>query len=590
MGAFNALLSGLASKAGSNFKDLADEKRKRQEQQDDLVSASILKELQTNDQLDQSSHEALSREYYKRMGVPNAAADQLVAAHNHIFDNYNARQKSQQQAKDAATQAAPPLQSPDQTSAPTPTDLGPMPGQQLPQTAALPNIPPPPFQPGNPSIGDVKFAQSEPQFAKHEADQYTAQRNAQSSMTKQEFQDKLDILKGIDTDTTLSDAEKDERRRIVGALPKSAGTLGTLSKPVTGVDMKALLGSETFPDGRAIDPDKEYVAIKTGNKITDGHEYVPPSVGHAIQQQPDGTFDELQVDRTGKELGRTKGVLPPAGYAPVTVNGQRQEWVDFGDHKELKTIYSGSTRTRGVPPAPGTPPPAGPTSGPVGSPAPNVAAPNPGAPAPMVAPQNAQVARPMPGPPVPRTASSAGTSLASEPKGLSPKTKMDTIVGVNATDRAITPMQRMLGNLDVLDNPAVAAAIHFQADPNTGNLVSYVSGHAIDNNPRAQQFAADVIAATEDINKIRGAFGATAFRGHDAFQAMISQAGAGRLLVNKGVLKDTLTKTIGDLQTMRDEQAKFAGVPTRYDGAVSAGGSDAGAPPTKSLDDIFKKK
>lgn len=306
----------------------------------------------------------------------------------------------------------------------------------------------------------------------------------------------------------------------------------------------------TDSDGNPVDPAGEY-RIRMMPDGTPEWNRTIASVGTATMpsaNSPTG-WSLFKITRTGQKVGEVTGAAPPIGYAPVVVNGVRHEVVDFGDHKELIPVTSATRTEREIPggiPTP-TPPPA--PAG--GSAAPPKAAPLQGAPA---KPRQTATASSAPKGSIPG-------AVVLGAKNLSPQQKMAVESGVVATDRAMQPLQRMLANLDVLDNPVVAKAIQLQADPVSGDIKTILSAQAIKGNARAEQFAADVTAAMEDINKIRSTFGATAFRGHDAFQAMIAQAGAGRLLQDKNVLKDVLTKSIEDMRQVRNVQAKYVGVP-----------------------------
>lgn len=365
MGSFNALLAGLATKAGANFKELADDKRKRQEKQDDVVSAAIQKELETNDTLDQSDHEALSREYYKRMGVPNQAADTLIQAHSHIFDRYNQHQKAKQDAQDAATAANPPLQGPDQSSAPTPPsggagpDLGPMPGQQLPQTAALPNIPPPPYQPSNPTIGEAKAAARQP-LVDEQAARVTAAESAkdnakndaeyskQKKLADDEFARYKDILNATKTNGGhMKNEFVNGHPRLV---PDAGVSMGTVyggdvgDKPLPEEQKKMMLLRRKYEDGTFdYEPVSQAKVSVVVGKV-DGEDsplgawrVIQDAAGNQISKSPiqapassnTGTTSVTTSTPTGSVTKRTKDFgntqngakLPPMPGQPVPKNG-----------------------------------------------------------------------------------------------------------------------------------------------------------------------------------------------------------------------------------------------------------------------------
>lgn len=574
MGSFASLLGGLATGARDAYGEIDKANRDQQFKNNTLVAEAIHNRLTTDDSLLPEEQDHLFNQYLQLHGIKdkklieglrNAAGYHRQALVEH--DRKNGYGK-QQPELGGGEQVAPETSVGGEDGVPATA----LPAMPMAPTAGLPQLPAPPegYQPK--TAGQLKFEESRGRTKQAADDKNESNRQAARNATSDLMDDKIAKLQEIDANPNLTKEYKDNAYAILGIKRPTGGaaTLRALSAPIYGHELKTMLGEDTL-NGEPIKDDVRYTAMTSGGKVVGGHIYTEPTTSKVTipdANSPTG-WSMLQVDRTGQVLGTTTGVPPDPRYAPVVRDGQHQVWVDFGDHKELKSVGNSSTTQRIPSSNPNGPraqvaPPAPQGQGP------SVAPPIPTAPGPVST--ASPDARPMPGQPIPRAAGGGGSgrTLASQPKGLPPKTKMDTTVGVNATDHAILPMQRMLDNLDILSNPAVAASISFQADPNTGNITSYLTGHALDGNPRAQQFAADVIAATEDINKIRGAFGATAFRGHDAFQAMIAQAGAGRLLVNPGVLKATLSKSIWDLQAMRDEQASFAGMPLKYNATPSS--------------------
>jgi hypothetical protein len=588
MGSFASLLGGLATGARDEYSKIDTAKQADKRAKDKSIADAVLKDLQTNDQLTPEEQENHFRTFLDLNGVKDKKVVDGLISHS----QYHRQVMAENARKAGYGQQQPQLGGGDQSSAGGTTpgvDGAPdvaLPPMPMAPTGGIPQLPAAPYAPK--TSGQLAYEESRPRVQQGETDKANAQRQAIRDQNADQINDKLTKLKDIDNDNTLSEDEKDRAYSIVGVKRTSGGgAVKPLSAPIYGHELKQMLGQDNL-NGEPIHDDTRYTGfINSAGKVVGGHLYTEPTTGKVTIPDPNSPtgWSLLQVDRTGQELGRTLGVPADPRYAEVVRNGQHQVWVDFGDHKELKSVGTSSTTQRL---------PGGPAQTSVAPPVPP--APNSGTP-PVAPPPAGANGRPTPGQPIPRpNAGGAGGTIASEPKGLPVKTKMDTIVGVNATDHAILPMQRMLDNLDVLSNPAIAAAIHFQADPNTGNITSYISGHALDGNPKAQQFAADVIAATEDINKIRGAFGATAFRGHDAFQAMIAQAGAGRLLVNPNVLKATLTKSIWDLQAMRDEQAGFVGMSPKYNSTPSTplpappalGQGGGGTPPAGKIAVIRK--
>lgn len=320
MGNFISLLGGIAKGAGTAYGDIAKEKRETKIKQDQLVSDAILKELQTNDTLDQHAHEQLSREYYTRMGVPKADIEKLIAAKSSMWKDYNAHKKSEYEAQ--AKQSLPAL--PQQTSAPTAADANgiSLPGQKLPETGGLGPLPAPPFKPENATVGQVKYASEQPILKQKAKDSAEAARQAAREAAKGTIEDKIAVFKEYE-----GSSMEDEVRYMLNMAPRSTGSgvesrnlpgngmrgedlieiLRQQGKPTEGIHKEKLYNVTIGRDGKTVIGafPKEESAIGSG-KETSGVQAqamgLTTDLGGA-PIQPGGTYTVLHSAQGGKPLG-----------------------------------------------------------------------------------------------------------------------------------------------------------------------------------------------------------------------------------------------------------------------------------------------
>lgn len=590
MGAFLSLLGGLSQGAGSAYGEIDKAKREEKVKNDAAVSAAILKELQTNDTLDQSAHEALSREYYKRMGVPNKDAEQLIQAHGHIWNEYQQQEKQRQARVNAQTATAPQLQGPEQTSPG---------GPQLPPTAALPTIPPPPYTPSNPTIGEVRFQEARGRIKAAETDKAQAAREAARQALMGTVEDQIEVLKKYkNTPYEQEVATMLKAVKSGGAGIKSRTLAGTMS----GAAVKKELDAQGV-DSSGIDPTSSYrgaVDTATGKLLPDSiHETEqqtragPASLGSSwIKIFPTDYAGNPTIESAMYVAIRKVNGGAPIGIYPVTELGSTHAAQNF------KTIQMRDGTTALVPvteisttqkTANGQVVQNVPGGAQVAPPVPGPAATSTGVPA---------ETKPTPGPPVPRTATPS-TPLPKAP--VSASARAGAPVSIPGAGRAFTPketednykqyqalattadrVQQVLQNADLFKSLSSSGKIQLAMSPSgTLQVVSRYSQM----NDRERHVAALLTSLKEDINTLRGVYQATGFRGPEAFAALTALAG--KPLGDPGVTVDLLKQTLESLNTQRSviEQALTShGLEAPKYSQPSAG------VPTKSLADIFGKK
>ena len=146
------------------------------------------------------------------------------------------------------------------------------------------------------------------------------------------------------------------------------------------------------------------------------------------------------------------------------------------------------------------------------------------------------------------------------PKALPPALaeKLNSLVSVLQGDDknpgALTVFKRLRDNIDVLDNPMSAAKIGLAASG--GGLANLIS-RGTPMTAKEQQFASDWIAASEEVNLLRGPLSAAGFRGPQAWEKLQEQKGS--LLKSPAITKGLLDQSIGILQGQLNQAQKTLG-------------------------------
>lgn len=145
-----------------------------------------------------------------------------------------------------------------------------------------------------------------------------------------------------------------------------------------------------------------------------------------------------------------------------------------------------------------------------------------------------------------------GQKIIARP-GLTAKQLMDLDVDNAAMDQTIKRMEGIKARLPLLANMLSAKKIELNMDAH-GSFAGDALRRLLPMSSEEAKLTSDFIAMMEDINKIRGAFGATSFRGPEAFAAMIAQAG--RPGANPEVTAQQVNNTLETLKSIRREKAK----------------------------------
>ena len=240
----------------------------------------------------------------------------------------------------------------------------------LPQTASLPQLPAPPegFQPK--TAGQLRFEESQPRILQAEAAKQNAIRQAQRTQRRDEIGDKLEDMKAIDNDPSLSDEEKERRYAILGVKrPGGSGVAGafvtgngTRGKDLIEIMKRQGAKSEVL---ETIDPNKLYTLVTGHDKatITNFYPKEESAIGTGKEAsgaqvlamgfttdkggapvQPGGTYTILHSAQGGAPIG----VIPTAQLATYA----QQHKVNFSVTNDgiVETPYTESTTTqKGLP-------------------------------------------------------------------------------------------------------------------------------------------------------------------------------------------------------------------------------------------------
>jgi len=355
-------------------------------------------------------------------------------------------------------------------------------------------------------------------------------------------------------------------------------SIGTNGQPAFQPDMGKTVpglvqGAEAESDatdlkGKPLDPNKFY-RVKD---YSDGTREYIPELGVTTklvmpdQNSPTG-FSVVYSDRAGRPVATQIGATPPGQFAPevVSTNGNRQQVVDFGDHKEIVNVGHNNTTTRqrvvpGV--TVGTTPPTF-----AGSPKSKVTSRNIGVGAALPPPPGSQGGQGSQG--------SMGRVIGD--KGLQPNQAMTAKGKLGALDNTADLVQDVQKDLPILNSLIDAKKIELQIDPKQGFVTAMINRN-VPLTPAEARMAGNFQSLMEHINTLRGPLGATGFRGPEAFAALQNQRG--NLSANPAVTRQVLANTMRALDAQRD--ALNYGL-SRGSGGKGNKGTALSAPPTSGM-------
>lgn len=502
MAGFAGALAGMGQLAHEkNLLDLQDRMRSHGEALD------ALKTLSANEDADPDIRNQALQMYLQTATMPTAKYDHKKTgeAIRQIFADYGSRQAARaRMANTPQTVASQPINIP----APPPgaPQHGIVPAERYPMDERLPNgqpamnvltapplvfdVAPPPGMPTQipAQVGTAPMIDLRPEDAygaidvrrgderKRAADaaRYRAMYGEQYDAMLRERRG-LNQLEREENDAVVKDLQNDIDKNGVSAWDKLTATQQAsvksrraIPQPAAALARPAFMGTSfgaSAPEGtidtsgNPVKPDQEYRVTKDIGSGQLNWFPVTSQVGRAImpdQESPTG-FSTFQIDRQGNVQGKTPGALPPAAYAPTVRNGQIEQVVDFGDHKEVVTLNRTNTTQRNVPGI-SVPPPPMPISAPAQA-------------TPQTAPQQAA---PVPAKP------SGGTRRVLGAKNLSPQQQMQAATTVTVPahilfgdpdDESFKPLSsysRLADNKDSRERVGQALRLILDAGGNQG--------------------------------------------------------------------------------------------------------------------------
>lgn len=534
MSAFLSLVGGLAQGAGDTYGDIAKQKRQTKIDQDKLVSDAILKEVQTNPNLDANAHAGLLTEYYKRMGVPTKDANDLIQHHLSMFQSHEA-------------EGAP---------------LGPQPTQSAQSGGAPPSLPAIPGEPAatsNQAAGG-QVAGPVPTMGQFTAPypnaktvgEINANRVAQEDFAKQSTESSRQIaVEGAKQDaelkrqSALADAQYDKYQKAIAAGKDSGAHMkqefinGQLrAVPDTGVFEGNVYGGEV---------QDQDLAENLKDKILRRRRYADGSVAYepvttakvTVVNDPSSPLGAFRVvqDAAGNFISKTP-IQPSAAYLP----SQSQNFRTVQNKDGSTSMVPVTTSTQKVAPSAATTPQNGQVAPPVPEQPGQVPAAAPG--------------RPVPGQPVPRSATpssplpsrgiGAPVVIPGAGKAFSPEQEQANRGLYSAVGTTANRLQQIVNNADLLENPTSAARIKLATSSDmSAQALSRIDGLT----PREAKVAALFVSGKEDINTIRKQYNATAFKGPQALDAM--QNLFGNPLSNPKVTLNVMRQTLESLNAQK---------------------------------------
>jgi hypothetical protein len=117
---------------------------------------------------------------------------------------------------------------------------------------------------------------------------------------------------------------------------------------------------------------------------------------------------------------------------------------------------------------------------------------------------------------------------------------METSKKTEAYSNTVDRMVGILGKMANMEPLLARGKAHIMADPS--GIAKIAFSNLYTPTDSEAKFAADYASLGEDINILRGAFGATGFRSSEAFNQLMNQRG--NLLGNPKVFKETLQNSL----------------------------------------------
>lgn len=551
----SAFLAGFSQGAGDVYSQVAEDKRKNQMRQNELLADSINDRLKNDNTLTDEDALNLHGQELQLRGVPKKDIPQILQASSYFH------RQAKQQANQMNNPGTPLPESPAvpaQTVTPPAVhlpngqvDQGPasqIPAQAAGAQATLPPIPE--YQPK--TLGDYKT----------DVDIRKLEQTNQQALALKTGEDRAAIQSKIDEYEQNTGQKMDPRQvaQLIGAAGKSVKAIGG---PITAEDLL-----KNDPD--AVDVHGARIQAGTGityRQLADNYGNPVGYVASTPTAKPSSWFrddssstgwSQAEVDQFGRAANVIKNLVPPPGYLTRTNTSTTPKLVPQADGSiQIVNTTSSSTSGRNIPggasgntpvnqvQAPGqVASPATPQGGPQGP-----AAPLPPPPAgPGGLPPASSVLPPKPPamPVRPQGAAGAKNGSIVGHRPMTPDEQAKMTQNMGQVSNTIDLVQQVQNRADLLANMIDAGKISLQTHD---GLLAAVINRAVPLTPEEEKLAGDMITLKEDINLLRGPLGATGFRGAEAFQALQDQAG--NLMKRPGVLARTLANTLRALQTQQ---------------------------------------
>ncbi len=326
MGNFLSFLGGFSKGATSRYKALDDEKRKRKQDLDDLVSQTLIDRASKDDTLTPDGQLDIWSEGMRRRGMDEKTIESLRGASGIMRDVF-AKQE------EAAKAAGPKI---------------------LPDGIAAPQLPPVPQGPA-PTIGDIKADKAH----KRHIDQMTQEANVKTDLElaadKKKREDAIAFLKANGVTPTEEQ------------IAKLAGAQNPLTPPINIPGR--ISGSQLLEQGiTSIDGPNGPVPVKPEEFYTQAQNRagaivrttpaanLPTTRGNVVRL-PTGEWVQQILDGATKKVVSYVPAEAPTSTLGVQTAGQHDEITDDGQgHKIAVPVYSRSTRAPVLGPVPGTGP------------------------------------------------------------------------------------------------------------------------------------------------------------------------------------------------------------------------------------------
>lgn len=534
MGAFSGLLGGFGQGAADVIVKRQTQQRAIQAQKDEQTSGALLKAAEDpNFQGTYEDREALKRQYYKLQGLKDTEIEPLLGVerdiHQHLANQFGtggSQAIGQAVNQPQGGQGTPQLD-PESNSYPAQPQ-----GQSQSQSGQLP-----PTLGAMPSATDLGVPADSPAYysrVQGRADaRFTNQQAAQTKVTEAQGTQEAEYAR----QKGLMGAAVDTMKQLQGDNPDTEydmeiGPNGPKISQDKGSFSGATTGDQIF------DQDKDAVGQDINHSPTAGYRRqlykngkvkyfsIPGVVGNQTLPGPDGQPTVYIRTKGGQLIPTSQGGYSPGAYVGHTTNELEPKLVPQPDgttkveyfpssKTTTPTSQLGGTATPATPGVNGALPQAPAALG--GSSAATPALPT----SPAAKPAGKAKVSATPSTPLPKGPSVRNGSIVGG-KSLSPEENIALDKGYRADGNAEDLISRVQANLPILNGMLSSGRIQLATLPNG---IAQVIGRAENLSPQESQMAADMEGLAEHINRIRGALGATGFRGHDAFTAMMSQKG-----------------------------------------------------------------